>query len=100
MKEKRLCECGADISHRVKKTKYCLSCSKQRKKNATYIHTSNLKILKEKFAVLLARNEKLTKVVEFYANPKHWTIDWIEGSQGDYGSRAQEALKDLEGGDK
>lgn len=45
---------------------------------------------------LAATKEKLARAVvtlEFYADPEHWTIPWIEGSHGDYGNRAREFLK-------
>ena len=41
-------------------------------------------------------NFRLRECLEWYADKTHWTIDWVEGSHGDYGSRAREALKELE----
>lgn len=34
----------------------------------------------------------LKAALEFYADPEHWTIDWVEGPYGDYGARARKAL--------
>lgn len=36
------------------------------------------------------------EALKFYADPNHWTIDWVEGSHGDYGDRARKALAKLE----
>jgi hypothetical protein len=46
--------------------------------------------------LILELEQKLATAVEalgFYADPKHWTIEWVEGSYGDYGTRARAALE-------
>lgn len=48
---------------------------------------------------LRERIKALEAVVEFYADPAHWTSDWVEGSHGDYGNRAREALKAARSGE-
>ena len=36
---------------------------------------------------------ELKETLEFYADHEHWTIDWLEGSYGDYGKRARKVLE-------
>jgi len=36
------------------------------------------------------------RALEWYADWDHWSIDWVEGSHGDYGGRARDAIKKLE----
>lgn len=42
---------------------------------------------------LRERLARAVSTLEFYADRNHWTIDWLEGSHGDYGDRAREFLK-------
>lgn len=42
---------------------------------------------------LLAENERMRAALEWYADPEHWTIPYIEGNLGDWGTRAREVLK-------
>jgi len=55
-----------------------------------------IKLLEERIVNLEAENPRLRECLEWYADKTHWTIDWVEGSHGDYGNRAREALKELE----
>ena len=43
---------------------------------------------------LQAEVAKYKTALEFYADPSHWTIEWVEGSFGDYGDIARRALKE------
>lgn len=36
------------------------------------------------------------EILDFYANREHWTIGWLEGGNGDYGTRARQFLSTLE----
>ncbi len=62
--------------------KYISHCEKLKEQNFN-LHTANRKFL--------AGNSKLREALGFYADPDHWTIDWVEG--GDYGNRARAALR-------
>lgn len=37
----------------------------------------------------------MKEALEWYADKNHWTYDYLEGHQGDYGTRARKALEDL-----
>jgi len=62
------------------------------------IETRNrhIKLLEERIVNLEDVNFRLRQCMKWYADPEHWTIDWVEGSYGDYGNRARNALKGLE----
>lgn len=47
---------------------------------------------RDKISILEQALAVAKEALEFYANPEHWTINWLEGSNGDYGSRSKEAL--------
>ena len=57
---------------------------------------AELKTLRDRNGKLEARCKELERAVLFYADPAHWTIDWVEGSFGDYGNRARKVLEELD----
>lgn len=60
-------------------------------------------IEKARFANVLQIDKQIlaliecARALEWYADPEHWTIEWVEGSYGDYGQRAREALAKIRG---
>jgi|GEM_PF-4657904 len=57
---------------------------------------AEVKTLRDRNGKLEARCKELERAVLFYADPAHWTIDWVEGSFGDYGNRARKVLEELD----
>ena len=58
------------------------------------LHRSEITECLNEIENLQAENAKYKTALEFYADPSHWTIEWVEGSFGDYGDIARRALKE------
>lgn len=48
------------------------------------------------FNLALQHASVLRGALEFYSNKDHWTIEYTEGSYGDYGDKAREALEQFD----
>lgn len=57
-------------------------------------HFNRAKINGQRALLYRQEIDRLKSALEFYADPEHWTLPYVEGSLGDYGSIARQALSD------
>lgn len=51
--------------------------------------------MEEEISALKSDLEKAKGALRFYADRKHWAIEWVEGSHEDYGTIARQTLAEL-----
>lgn len=56
----------------------------------------SIAVLEKRAETAEAKLARAKEALKFYADEDSWTIDMLEGSFGDYGSKARQCLAELE----